>query len=78
MTAALDRNLFFVRGHLGSFQQKLFSIGGKLELLDVEGSPLCMLAGSWTGWNFRFMRGDRQLAHVTKKWSGLGKVLEEG
>jgi len=60
---------------LGSFQQKLFSIGGKFELLDIDGSPLCMLAGSWTGWDFKFKRGDKQLARVTKKWAGIGKEL---
>lgn len=60
---------------LGSFQQKMFSIGGKFELLDELGMPLCMLSGNWTGWNFRFVRGDQQLAHVTKKWSGIGKEL---
>ena len=61
--------------NLGGFQQKLFSIGGKFELQDPGGTPLCMLAGKWTGWNFKFMRGDQELAHVTKKWSGLGKEL---
>ena len=28
-----------------------------------------------TGWDFRFMAGDSQLAHVSKKWSGMGKEL---
>ena len=60
---------------LGGFQQKFFSIGGKFELQDARGQPLCMLAGKWTGWNFRFMRGDQEFAHVTKKWAGAGKEL---
>ena len=60
---------------LGGFQQKLFSIGGKFELQDPGGHPLCTLAGKWTGWDFRFTHGDRELAHVTKKWAGIGKEL---
>ena len=60
---------------LGGFQQKFFSIGGKFELQDPSGKPLCMLAGKWTGWEFKFTQGDRQLAKVSKKWSGLGKEL---
>lgn len=60
---------------LGGFQQKFFSIGGKFELQDPGGQPLCMLAGKWTGWEFKFTAGDRQLAKVSKKWSGLGKEL---
>lgn len=60
---------------LGGFQQKFFSIGGKFELQDPAGRPLCLLAGKWTGWNFKFTRGAQELAHVTKKWAGLGKEL---
>lgn len=60
---------------VGGFKQKLFSIGGKFEVLDAAGAPVCMLAGSWTGWDFRFTKDGRELAHVTKKWSGIGKEL---
>ena len=60
---------------LGGFQQKFFSIGGKFELQDPSGQPLCMLAGKWTGWEFKFTAGDRELAKVSKKWSGVGKEL---
>ncbi|MFT5284488.1 MAG: hypothetical protein ACI8TQ_000645 [Planctomycetota bacterium] len=60
---------------LGGFQQKLFSIGGKFELEDPAGKQLCTLAGKWTGWEFQFKRGDKQLARVSKSWSGLGKEL---
>ncbi|MEO2013991.1 MAG: phospholipid scramblase-related protein, partial [Fuerstiella sp.] len=27
------------------------------------------------GWNFKFMSGNTELAHVTKKWAGLGKEM---
>ncbi len=60
---------------LGGFQQKFFSIGGKFELQDPGGRPMCMLKGKWTGWNFKFMSGEQELAHVAKKWAGLGKEL---
>jgi len=60
---------------LGSFQQKFFSLGGKFKVLDANEQEVCMLQGKWTGWNFRFMRGEEQLAHVTKKWAGIGKEL---
>ena len=60
---------------IGGFQQKFFSIGGKFEVCDRSGNSLCTLKGKWTGWDFRFLAGDEELAHVTKKWSGLGKEL---
>ena len=60
---------------IGQFQQKLFSIGGAFTILDAEGNPACTLKGKWTGWDFRFLAGDNELAHVTKKWAGIGKEL---
>jgi uncharacterized protein YxjI len=63
------------QGYVGCFEQKLFSLGGAFRVLDAEGSEVCMLQGKWTGWNFKFMFGDRELAVVSKKWSGLGREL---
>ena len=60
---------------IGGFKQKLFSIGGKFELEDPNGHPMCMLTGTWTGWNFRFTIDDVLLASVTKEWAGIGKEL---
>lgn len=61
---------------IGGFKQKLFSIGGAFDVLDRQGQPVCKLKGKWTGWNFRFLApDDQELAHVTKKWNGLGKEL---
>lgn len=60
---------------LGGFQQKLLSIGGKFDVLDADDLPVCTLQGKWTGWDFRFLAGNEELAHVTKKWAGLGKEL---
>ncbi|MCD6527382.1 MAG: hypothetical protein J7K75_10365 [Desulfuromonas sp.] len=60
---------------IGGFKQKFFSIGGAFTVMDANEQPLCLLQGKWTGWNFRFIAGDVELAHVTKKWSGLGKEM---
>ena len=60
---------------VGGFKQKLFSIGGAFDVVDTGGNPLFSLQGKWTGWDFRFLTGDRELAHVTKKWAGLGKEM---
>lgn len=63
-------------GHkVGGFRQRMLSIGGKFEVQDRAGAVLCMLEGSWTGWEFRFTKDGRELAQVTKKWSGIGKEL---
>jgi uncharacterized protein YxjI len=60
---------------IGSFKQKLFTIGGKFEVLDANDNLVCMLKGKWTSWSFSFMRGDSELATVSKKWAGLGKEM---
>ena len=60
---------------VGRFKQKLFSIGGKFDVLDPQDQVVCTLKGKWTSWDFRFMQGDSELASVSKKWAGLGKEL---
>ncbi len=60
---------------VGYFKQKLFSIGGKFDVLNAQEEVVCTLKGKWTSWDFRFLRGEQELAHVTKKWAGLGKEL---
>ena len=60
---------------IGTFKQKLFSIGGAFSVLDAMDQPLCTLQGKWTGWEFKFLQGGKELALVSKKWAGLGKEL---
>jgi uncharacterized protein YxjI len=60
---------------IGGFQQKLLSIGGAFQVLDANDQPLCHLKGKWTGWNFRFLAGEHELAQVSKKWKGLNKEM---
>ena len=62
-------------GVIGGFKQKLFSVGGAFTVFDAQDQSVCRLQGKWTGWNFRFLAGDQELAHVTKKWSGIGKEM---
>jgi uncharacterized protein YxjI len=60
---------------LGTFKQRLLSIGGAFDVLDASGNVVCTLKGKWTGWDFRFLSGTTELAHVSKQWAGLGKEL---
>ena len=61
---------------LGSYQQRLLSVGGKLEVLDRMDQSIAMLEGDWKGWDFTFKdKQGRPMAKVTKKWAGLGKEL---
>ncbi len=58
---------------VGGFNQKLLAIGGAFDVLDQDDQIICSLKGKWTGWDFRFSAGDTEFAHVTKKWTGIGK-----
>jgi uncharacterized protein YxjI len=60
---------------IGGFKQKFLSIGGAFSVLDSGDNPICQLKGKWTGWDFRFMAGDQELARVSKKWSGISKEM---
>lgn len=60
---------------VGMFKQKLFSLGGRFNVLDTNENVVCTLKGKWTSWDFRFEKDGIELAHVSKKWAGLGKEL---
>ena len=60
---------------IGKFKQKFFSIGGKFDVLDANDQVLCTLKGKWTSWDFKFVKGETEYGHVSKKWAGLGKEL---
>jgi uncharacterized protein YxjI len=60
---------------IGGFKQKLFSLTSKFDVLGPSDNVMCTLKGSWTSWDFKFLAGENELAHVTKKWAGLGKEL---
>ena len=58
---------------VGYFRQRLLSIGGKFEIYNNEDRLLCVLKGKWTSWDFQFIKDEKELAHVSKKWAGIGK-----
>lgn len=60
---------------VGKFKQKFFSIGGKFNVLDASENHLCTLKGKWTSWDFKFVKDEIEMAHVSKKWAGFGKEL---
>ena len=60
---------------IGKFKQQFFSIGGKFKVLDANENHLCTLKGKWTSWDFKFVKNDIEMAHVSKKWAGLGREL---
>jgi len=60
---------------VGTFKQKLFSIGGKFNILSPNEEILCVLQGKWTSWDFRFTKNNVEYGHVSKKWNGLGKEM---
>jgi uncharacterized protein YxjI len=67
----LDENDLLV----GKFKQRFLSIGGRFDVEDADGKVVCSLKGNWTNWDFRFEGQQGELAHVSKKWAGLGKEL---
>lgn len=60
---------------IGGFAQKFFSIGGKFDVLGKNEETVCRLEGKWTGWDFYFKNDEQELAHVSKKWAGLGQEM---
>ena len=61
--------------HIGSFKQKLFSIGGAFKVRDENMEEICTLTGKWTSWEFKFLAGDVELARVSKKFAGMAREL---
>lgn len=61
--------------YIGGFKQRFFSFGGAFNVLDRNDNKVCELNGKWTGWDFRFVNGQTEYAHVTKKWVGIGREL---
>ena len=60
---------------IGLFKQKLFPLGNNFEIFNEKDELVSKLNGSIAGWNFKFLRGEKTVAKVTKKWSGIGKEM---
>ena len=59
---------------LGTFRQKLLSIGGRFELFNATEEKVAEIKGNLIGWNFKFIDVQgKDLGQVTKKWAGIGK-----
>ena len=40
---------------------------------DAQDNLVCELKGKWTSWDFKFVKGGTEYAHISKKWAGIGK-----
>jgi len=60
---------------IGGFKQRFLSIGGRFDVFGKKAEEICTLSGKWTGWDFYFKSEEREYAHVSKKWAGIGKEL---
>lgn len=59
---------------LGTFKQRLLSIGGRFELFDEHDRKVADIKGNIIGWNFKFLdESGKELGQVSKKWAGMGK-----
>lgn len=60
---------------LATFEQRLFTIGGRFTICGPAGLPAGEVAGTWTGFNFAVTYNGRHVAQVTKQWRALGVEL---
>jgi uncharacterized protein YxjI len=60
---------------IGSFRQRMLSIGGKFDVFDEHDEFICQLSGKWAGFDFSFANEEKHYAQVTKEWGGIGKEL---
>ncbi|MCA8968538.1 MAG: oxidoreductase [Planctomycetes bacterium] len=82
----IERGITFLRSRIrvldpqgsliGTFKQRLLSVGGRFELFDADDRKVADLKGNFIGWNFTFVdESGANLGTVTKKWAGVGKEL---
>lgn len=60
---------------LGEFRQRFVALVEKYDILDQAQQPQYLLERSLSGREFRFLKNDKELAHITKKWAGFGREL---
>jgi len=58
---------------IGGFRQKRFSIVDAFDVVDKNNQVICQVKGKLIGWDFYFKKDTKELAHVSKKWAGIGK-----
>lgn len=60
--------------YIGGFKQK-FGFRPRFSVLDKNEQEACILKGKFAGWDFKFLSGEKELAHVSKKWAGMAKEM---
>ncbi len=83
---SITRGMSFIRpkvnvvagdgSHVGHFQTRLLTIGGKFGVYDAGGHEVAMVKGNWMSWNFTFTTSTGQeLGVVSRQWGGIAKEL---
>jgi uncharacterized protein YxjI len=61
---------------VGSLQQRFAWLNKRFDLLDTRGRVIMtMTSPIWQIWTFTVSKGDRKIAVIEKKWSGLMKEM---
>ena len=60
---------------VGYFKQKVWTFSNTFEIYNEKDKLLCKLTGKILGWNFKFLKGEKEVGLVTKKWAGIGKEM---
>lgn len=59
--------------HIGNIERRFSILTKRFEVQDPQDRVLLEVSSPfWRLWTFPFMRGDRELARISKKWTGLG------
>ena len=60
---------------VGYFKQKVWTFSNTFDIYSEKDKFLCKLTGNLFGWNFKFLKGEKEIGLVTKKWAGIGKEM---
>lgn len=60
---------------LATFEQRIFSLGGRFTVRDPSGGDAGEVAGKWTGFEFTVTWYGRRVARISKQWRALGLEL---
>ena len=60
---------------VGYFKPKVWTFSNTFEIYNEKDKLLCKCTGKILGWNFKFLKGKKELGLVTKKWAGIGKEI---
>ena len=60
---------------VGYFKPKVWTFSNTFEIYNEKDKLLCKCTGKILGWNFKFLKGEKEVGLVTKKWAGIGKEM---